>query len=67
MAGLLVRTVKSAVLFAYGIAFMLFYTFLQIKAGDFFRSTTEKEELELLIGRLLDTASSNDNPSTSSV
>lgn len=52
MAGLLFRTVKSAILFAYGLFILVVYACMQIKKRTFFKKTSEKEKLELLLGML---------------
>jgi hypothetical protein len=50
MARLLVRALKSATLFAYGLFTLFVYGLLQIKSGNFFKRSTEKENLELQLG-----------------
>ncbi|RJE19862.1 Alpha beta hydrolase [Aspergillus sclerotialis] len=51
MAGLLFRAIKSAILFAYGLFTMFAYAFIQIRNGNFFRKSSEKEKLELYLAR----------------
>jgi hypothetical protein len=50
MARLLLRALKSATLFAYGLFILFVYGLLQIKNGNFFKRSTEKENLELQLG-----------------
>lgn len=50
MAGLLFRAIKSAILFGYGLFTLFAYAFIQIRNGNFFRKSSEKEKLELYLG-----------------
>lgn len=47
----LLGKLKSAVILTYGLGGLLFYGLVAVKLGYFFKQTTEKEELELKIGK----------------
>jgi hypothetical protein len=51
MASLLLRVLKSTFIFSYGLFIMVVYAILAISGGLFFRRTTEKETLELQLGK----------------
>lgn len=50
MANPILRALVWTAVFAYGGFTMLLYGFRAIRAGSFFKKTTEKERLELQLG-----------------
>lgn len=51
MASPVVKGLKAVLAFAYGLLSLILYILVGIRQGYFFRKTTEKERLELQLGK----------------
>lgn len=51
MAGFITKAVASTIAFAYGVFTVILYGLISVKQGTYFTRRTEKESLELQIGR----------------
>lgn len=51
MAGFITKAVASTISFAYGVFTVILYSLISVKKGTYFTRRTEKEGLELQLGR----------------
>lgn len=59
MAGLITKAIVTAAAFAYGVFTVILYGLIALANGTYFTRRTEKESLELQLGKYFDSISSN--------